>query len=54
MTRLQSNNVWDIYENLGIEAAREYLIEEFINIMEGINSCHVKLLVEKMNNLNYL
>ena len=48
MTRLQSNNVWDIYENLGIEAAREYLIEEFINIMEGINSCHVKLLVEKM------
>lgn len=47
-TRLQSNNVWDIYENLGIEAAREYLIQEFIDIMEGINSCHVKLLVEKM------
>jgi DNA-directed RNA polymerase beta' subunit len=48
MERLQSNNVWDIYENLGIEAAREFLIDEFISIMEGINYCHVKLLVEKM------
>ena len=48
MTRLQSNNVWDIYETLGIEAAREFLISEFLSIMEGINTCHVKLLVEKM------
>jgi DNA-directed RNA polymerase beta' subunit len=48
MTRLQSNNVWDIYENLGIEAAREYLIEEFISIMTGINPCHARLLVDKM------
>jgi DNA-directed RNA polymerase beta' subunit len=48
MTRLHSNNVWDIYENLGIEAAREFLVSEFESIMEGINSCHTKLLVEKM------
>jgi DNA-directed RNA polymerase subunit A" len=48
MTRLHSNNVWDIYESLGIEAAREFLISEFLEIMEGINECHVKLLVEKM------
>ena len=48
MTRLKSNNVWDIYENLGIEAARQFLIDEFLSIMEGINSCHVKLLVDKM------
>ena len=48
MTRLHSNNVWDIFETLGIEAAREFLINEFLNIMTGINSCHVKLLVEKM------
>ena len=48
MTRLQSNNVWDIYETLGVEAAREFLINEFLSIMEGINTCHVKLLVEKM------
>jgi len=48
MTRLQSNNVWDIYETLGIEAANQFLIDEFLSIMEGINLCHVKLLVEKM------
>ena len=48
VTRLRSNNVWDIYENLGIEGARQFLIDEFLSIMEGINSCHVKLLVDKM------
>ena len=48
MTRLQSNNVWDIYESLGVEAARQFLIDEFLLLMEGINSCHVKLLVDKM------
>ena len=48
MTRVHSNNVWDIYENLGIEAAREFLMTEFESIMEGINMCHVKLLVDKM------
>ena len=48
MEKLQSNNVWDIFENLGIEAAREFLIQEFLSIMDGIQECHVKLLVEKM------
>ena len=48
MSRLESNNVWDIYDCLGIEAARSFLISEFLGIMEGINECHVKLLVEKM------
>ena len=48
MGRLQSNNVWDIYDNFGIEAARQFLIDEFESIMEGINVCHIKLLVEKM------
>jgi len=47
MTRTISNNVWDIYEVLGIEAAREFLISEFVSIMDGINLCHVKLLVDK-------
>ena len=27
---LISNNMWEIYENLGIEATREFLIEEFL------------------------
>ena len=48
MEKLQSNNVWDIFATLGIEAAREFLIQEFVSIMEGINLCHVKLLVDKM------
>lgn len=43
-----SNNVWDIYNVLGIEAARQFLIEEFMSTMEGINKCHIQLLVEKM------
>lgn len=47
-TRIRSNYIWDIYNNLGIEACREFLIEEFKEVMEGINMCHVKLLVDKM------
>lgn len=47
-TRTVSNNVWDIYELLDIEASRTFLINEFLDIMEGINLCHVKLLVERM------
>jgi DNA-directed RNA polymerase beta' subunit len=46
--RTTSDNVWDVYAHLGIEAAREFLINEFISIMEGINICHVMLLVERM------
>jgi DNA-directed RNA polymerase beta' subunit len=46
--RTMSNNAWDIYNVFGIEAIREYLIEEYINIMEGIDECHVMTLVDKM------
>jgi len=47
-TRTISNNVWDIYEVLDIEAARQFLIEEFTEIMDGINACHTLLLVDRM------
>lgn len=47
-TKTISNNVWDIYYTFGIEAARQYMIDEFSNIMKGINLCHVMLLVDKM------
>lgn len=43
-----SNDVWDIYHILGVEAARQFLIEEFMSMMVGINECHIQLLVEKM------
>ena len=46
--RTISNNIWDIYYTFGIEATREYMIEEFSKIMKGINLCHVMLLVDKM------
>jgi DNA-directed RNA polymerase beta' subunit len=47
-SRTISNNVWDIYEVLGIEAVRTFLVEEFMSIMEGINICHAELLVDRM------
>lgn len=47
-TKTISNNVWDIYEIFDIEAARQFLIEEFMSIMDGINICHAMLLVDRM------
>lgn len=51
-TRTISDNVWEIYEVLGIEAAREYLYEELTRVLcfDGayINPRHVELLVEAM------
>ena len=50
--KLLSNNMWDIYHNLGIEAAREFLIQEFLNVVSSdgtyINIRHVALLVDIM------
>lgn len=47
-----SNNMWDIYNCLGIEAARQYLYEELWNLVTSdgafINPCHVLLLVDIM------
>lgn len=48
MSRTFSNNMWDIYNTLGIEATRQFLIEEYNNILSGINLCHVKILVDRM------
>jgi len=49
---LVSNNMWDIYNSLGIEAAREFLIDEFKNVVSSdgtyINMCHIMLLVDLM------
>ena len=47
-SRTISNNCWEIYKILGIEAIRQYLIDEFSTIVEGINECHIKLLVDRM------
>jgi len=47
-----STNMWDIYDTFGIEATREFLIKEFINVVSSdgtfINLAHVYLLVDIM------
>jgi DNA-directed RNA polymerase beta' subunit len=48
MSRCITSNVWDIYSALGIEAARQFMIEEFMKSMGGINECHAMLLVDRM------
>jgi len=50
--RTISNDMWEISNILGIEAAREYLFIEFMNIVSGggvsINPVHIQTLVGKM------
>ena len=47
-----SNHMWEIYEIFGIEATRQFLIDEFMNVVSSdgtyINERHVKLLVDVM------
>lgn len=49
---VMSNNMWDIYHCLGIEATRQYLYEELWGLVTSdgsfINPCHVLLLVDIM------
>lgn len=49
---VSSNNMWDIYNVMGIEATREFLIEEFTSVVSSdgtfINPAHVILLVDIM------
>jgi DNA-directed RNA polymerase II subunit RPB1 len=50
--RTISNNMWEIYSVLGIEAARNFLIEEFCGVVSSdgtyVNDSHIKLLVDIM------
>jgi len=51
ISRVCSNNMWEIYTLLGIEATREFLIREFVKIISTdsyINKCHIELLVDTM------
>jgi len=46
------NNMWEIYRVFGIEATRQFLIEEFMDVVTSdgtfVNSSHVELLVDLM------
>lgn len=44
-----TNNIWDIYNTLGIEAAREFRIKEMVDIMgSGVDLSHIKLRADRL------
>ena len=51
-TKTISNNMWNIYECFGVEATRQFLIDEFSKVLNSdgtfINYRHIKLLVDTM------
>lgn len=51
-SNVTSNNMWEIYNLLGVEATREFLIREFTDVISSdgtfINKCHIFLLVDSM------
>ena len=51
-TKTVSNDMWEIYETLGIEAARNFLVVEFIGVVSSdgtfVNDSHILLLVDVM------
>jgi DNA-directed RNA polymerase II subunit RPB1 len=54
LTRTTCNNVADVYEAFGIEAARAVLLQEFVKVIEGagnkVNYQHLSILVDLMTN----
>ena len=46
--RTFSNDIWEIYNIFGVETARSYILYELSRMMSGINSSHLRLLVERM------
>lgn len=48
VSRTLSNDPWEIYKTLGIEATRQYLIEEFSRMTGDIATSHILFLVDKM------
>lgn len=51
-TRTTCDNMWEIFETLGIEATRTFLIEEIKKVLCGdgayVNICHFMILVDSM------
>lgn len=47
-TRTISNDIWDIYNVLGMQAVKNAFKNELMDIMSGINPCHANLLVDMM------
>lgn len=48
LTKTKTTSVWDVYNTFGIEATKQFLIQELKTVMDGVDVCHIKLLVERM------
>ena len=46
--RLYTNDMWSVYECLGIAATKRILLEDIKRCVTGVNDCHPRLLVDKM------
>jgi len=46
--KCKSNNIWDIYEVYGIDAAKNFLEEEFFKNLPNLNKRHLDLLTASM------
>ena len=46
--RLYTNDMWAVYECVGIAATRRMLLEDIKRCVVGVNDCHPRLLVDKM------
>lgn len=46
--RLYCNDFWEVFECLGIAAARKMLLQDLKKVVCGINELHIQLLVDKM------
>lgn len=46
--RLYTNDMWSVYECLGIAATKRLLLEDIKRCVVGVNDCHPRLLVDKM------
>lgn len=48
--RLYCNDLWEVYDVLGIVGLRRLLFNDLKKVVVGVNSIHIKLLVDKMTN----
>jgi DNA-directed RNA polymerase beta' subunit len=48
LAKTKTTSMWDIYNTFGIEATKQFLIQELKAVMDGVDICHIKLLVERM------
>ena len=49
---VKTNHMWDVFNIIGIEGTRKFLLEELTNIVSSdgtfINQCHLTLLIDLM------